>query len=244
MYEKEINKPTIDSQVKFWSKWVQRSYSWESNPDNARRGASVLEVVAALRQPGLKILDVGCGSGWLSLELAKFGKVTATDLASDILEGLQEKHKHIQWVGGDFLSLNLSEKHFDIVTSLETIAHVPDQKAFAQCIRRTLVPGGTLILTTQNEFIWSRTSWLEPAKPGQIRNWPSRARLRKLFADGFDIKSITTCAPGGNIGIPRLVNNRVSTSIAKMVVGSDRWIRIREQVGLGRSLVLVAVKKK
>lgn len=67
-------------QQKFWDEWVCRSFDWENNPDNARRGAYVLNEVIRYRRQNLKILDVGCGSGWLARELTKYGEVTATDL--------------------------------------------------------------------------------------------------------------------------------------------------------------------
>ena len=67
----------------------------------------------------------------------------------------------------------LSESAYEAIVCMETIAHVPDQGAFAARIIEQLAPGGKLILTTQNPYVWHRTSWLEPTKPGQLRNWPT-----------------------------------------------------------------------
>jgi len=47
------------------------------------------------------------------------------------------------------------------------------------------------VLTTQNEYVWRNTSWLKPPKTGQLRNWPSRERLIKLFSPWFSIHGIT-----------------------------------------------------
>ena len=107
-------------------------------------------------QKKLKILDVGCGSGWLARELKKYGEVTATDLSSKAIQELENRFSDIEWIAGDFLTIELPEGGYDIVTCLETIAHVPDQKAFAKRISKVTRTGGLLLLTTQNEYVWSR----------------------------------------------------------------------------------------
>jgi 2-polyprenyl-3-methyl-5-hydroxy-6-metoxy-1,4-benzoquinol methylase len=199
-----MNIPPQDSQRQFWDDWVTRSFAWQTNPDNQRRGYYVLREVAKRHVADLRVLDVGCGSGWLSVELERYGKVTAIDLSPKAIQELQKLHPSIHWISGDFFSVDLPEKAYDVVTCLETIAHVPDQEAFARKIAEVTRPGGHLLLTTQNEYIWSRTSWLQPPGEGQIRNWPSHSRLLQLFAPYFATEEILTCAPGGDRGLPRL----------------------------------------
>jgi 2-polyprenyl-3-methyl-5-hydroxy-6-metoxy-1,4-benzoquinol methylase len=233
-----VEKIPITIQKQFWDHWVGQSFEFEKNPDNARRKIYVLNEVKK-QESNLKILDIGCGSGWLSRELAKYGEVTATDLASKAMELLQGRFPGIQWIGGDFLSIELPANHYHLVTCLETIAHVPDQKAFAERIAQVTRPGGTLLLTTQNETIWNRTSWLKPPGEGQIRNWPTKNRLKELFEPHFTIEKIVTCAPGGDKGWPRLFNNKVATKFGRTLFGQERWVRLLEKWGLGRSLFLV-----
>lgn len=241
---RETSRLELDEQSRFWNEWVVRSKAWEGNLDNQRRAWIVAGEVAARCTAGMKILDVGCGSGWFTLELARYGEVTGVDLASGTLARLEVEHPEVSWRGGDFLSLELPQGAFDLVTSLETIAHVSDQQAFADRIGRLVKPGGTLLLTTQNEYVWNRTSWLEPSAPGQIRNWPSRTRLRELFAPNFSILALRTCAPGGDRGLPRVFNNRLAAGVATRLVGSEAWLRLRERCGLGRSLVLIATRRE
>ena len=199
--------------------------------------------VAKRAKPGLNILDVGCGSGWLSRELANYGTVTATDLSGKVIEDLKQKYPAVKWIGGDFLSINLPDDYFDIVACLETIAHVPDQMRFAQRIAKVLRRGGTLLLTTQNEYTWSRTSSLKPPREGQIRNWPSRDRLRELFSNEFALDEIITCAPGGDRGLPRLVNNRIARALGKRLFGEMKWVKMRESWGFGCSLFLIGTRR-
>ena len=234
--------PSEEAQSQFWDDWVARSFVWQRGPDNQRRGYCVLREVAKRLQPDLNILDVGCGSGWLSIDLETYGKVTGVDLSRKVIHELQTTHPSIRWIAGDFLSVDLAENAYDVVTCLETIAHVPDQEAFAQRIADVIRPGGVLLLTTQNEYIWHRTSWLQPPAEGQIRNWPSRDRLFRLFGSRFAIEKILTCAPGGDRGLPRLVNNRISTAVGNRIFGQTQWVQMRESWGLGRSLFMVATR--
>ena len=232
--------PSENKQKDFWDDWVCRSFAWKSNPDNQRRGHYISKEVTKNLKPNLKILDIGCGSGWLSLELQKHGEVKAIDFSRRAINKLKSKHRGIHWIAGDFCALELPENHFDIVTCLETIAHVPDQVVFASKIAKVIKKDGTLLLTTQNEYIWSRTSWLKPPGEGQIRNWPSRNRLIELFSPDFTIKKIRTCAPGGDQGLPRLFTNRISRRLGSWIFGSMNWIQLLESLGFGRSLFIVA----
>lgn len=233
-----MTPPPRDAQVRFWTGWVEDSAAGETNPGNERRGKYVLDAVRSVAGPNMRILEIGCGTGWLSFQLAEFGTVTALDLPSKTINRLKGTHPHITWISGDFLDADLPQR-FDVVVSVETIAHVPDQEKFVHKIATLLVPGGTVVLTTQNPPIWNRTRALRPPGPGQIRNWPSRSRLRELFTPYFDLQPLRTCAPSGDRGPLRLLHNRISQAVGTRLFGRERWISWRERMGLGCSLVLV-----
>jgi 2-polyprenyl-3-methyl-5-hydroxy-6-metoxy-1,4-benzoquinol methylase len=235
--------PTATDQLRFWTKWVEDSRAWESNPDNQRRAECVIAAVELAKRPPARVVDVGCGTGWVSLELAKRGyELTGTDLASDTMLTLERTHPAVRWVGGDFATVDVG-RDYDVLVCMETIAHVPDQPAFVKRLADVLRPGGTVVLTTQNAYVWNHTSWLKPPGPGQLRNWPSPERLRALFEADFAIQSLTTCAPGGDVGWLRLVHNGITRRIAESTMGKARWRDLRERARLGRSLVLVATKR-
>lgn len=234
---------SIAQQEVYWNDWVTRSRSWEANPDNARRAHHVLRTVNSHARPGAKLLEVGCGTGWMALKLARAYRVTATDLASDAMTDLRRNQPHVEWIAGDFLQIALPDAVFDVVVCMETLSHVPDQEGVAARIAAVTVPGGVLILTTQNGTIWRYDSRLQPPRPGQVRNWQTRERLRQLFAPYFSLEPIRTCAPGGDRGPLRLVHNRLVHRAANAIVGEAAWASVRERIGIGLSLVLVGVRR-
>ena len=139
-----MGHPTVNEQVRFWDSWIWEFAAWGKNPDNARRAEIVLSLANA--QKHAKILEVGCGSGWLALQLANFGQVTAVDVGAETIERLRALHPHITWIGGDFLSLDLPSQSFDLIVSMETISHVANQGAFAEKIAQLARPGCDLVL--------------------------------------------------------------------------------------------------
>jgi 2-polyprenyl-3-methyl-5-hydroxy-6-metoxy-1,4-benzoquinol methylase len=229
-----MGHPTTNEQKRFWDNWIAESTAWEQNPDNARRAEIVLDVARARRHA--KILEIGCGSGWLALQLAEFGQVTAVDIGIETIERLKALHPLVTWIGGDFLSLDLPPQSFDLIVSMETISHVADQEAFADKIASLAAPGCDLVLTTQNPLVWSRVSSLKPPRPGQLRNWPTRERLLALFGPHFALEPLRTCAAGkGDLGFFRVL--RGFRKICRLV--GDQWWLLEERLGLGCSLVLL-----
>lgn len=129
-----------------------------------RRMEEVLASLSRLRIPGARILEVGCGTGWLSQRLADFGSVTAVDLGAEIIRKAQASMPHIDFRSGDVLDLELPVNGFDVAVTVETLAHVADQVKFVHRIAQLLKPGGHLVLTTQNKFVFDRCLSPKPAQ--------------------------------------------------------------------------------
>jgi len=96
-----------------------------------------------LAQGGLRILDVGCGTGAVSRELSGFGTVCSLDLSPDALRFAQTRGvRHA--VVGDAAQLPFRAAAFDLVTAFDIIEHVEDDRALAADLRRVVAPGGAL----------------------------------------------------------------------------------------------------
>src|SRR5262245_26769865 len=105
-----------------------------------------LEVaVAVATKAGLRdarILDIGCGTGWLGNGLRSFGAVWGTDLSSEAVREGSLRHPDVHLVCGDFLEIELPGP-FDLAVSADSIAHMPDQEACVRRVAALVHPGGT-----------------------------------------------------------------------------------------------------
>ena len=114
------------------------------------RLAKIIDLVSEER-PG-RILDVGCGRGFLLDRLADRGLtgLTGVDVFHDVASPKWE------YVRGDVTGrLPLENSSFDCVIAGEIIEHVPNPDDFLREIRRVLRPGGTLVLSTPNMVSWA-----------------------------------------------------------------------------------------
>jgi arsenite methyltransferase len=109
------------------------------------------------RTSGAQVLDVGCGTGYPTLELARFlGQdcdVAGIDVWDEAIHLARRKAadewlRNVSFVAGDIAESGLPEGTFDTVTCNLGLASFADRGAALDAIRRLLRPGGQLLLTT------------------------------------------------------------------------------------------------
>ena len=122
--------PTVEDQANYWDQWNAKSRELNIFGSSARQGELVEKEVAALGRGDLRILDVGCGTGWTCERLVRFGKVAGTDMAPSVLERARSRAPEVSFVCGDFFEIDFPHNTFDVVVSLEVLSHVADQLAF------------------------------------------------------------------------------------------------------------------
>jgi SAM-dependent methyltransferase len=118
---------------------------------------TVLEgVIAGLGLPtGARILDAGCGSGRNMLELVRFGTVTGVELSQTSVDLARERGMG-EVVAGSVLEMPFADDSFDLAVSLDVIEHLEDDLTALREIRRTVAPGGALLVTVPAyQWLWS-----------------------------------------------------------------------------------------
>ena len=100
--------------------------------------------------PGLSVLDVGCGPGTLTVDLARRvapGRVTALERSPEILRLAREEAETgdihtIDFVSGDIHALTIPDATFDVVHAHQVLQHLADPTAALREMRRVCRPGG------------------------------------------------------------------------------------------------------
>ncbi len=142
----------------------------------------------------LKILDFGCGRGWMAPFLSPLGSVTGVDFSPVGIRFARENYgEHASFLLADSHSPDLGLPHdsrFDVVVCSEVIEHSSVHSALLLQIIGFLRPGGWCMLTTPNGNVWPQFS-RHPQYSTQLQpveNWVTTRQLVTLFREaGFRI---------------------------------------------------------
>jgi ubiquinone/menaquinone biosynthesis C-methylase UbiE len=138
--------------------WNRRAAGFDSDFGHSIRTPAeraawdrILGLVVRGRAP-LDALDVGCGTGFLSLELAARGhRVTGIDFAPQMLAEAQRKAATqeglpVRFEEGDAEALRFSDASFDLVITRHVLWTLPHPEAAIDEWIRVLRPGGRLAI--------------------------------------------------------------------------------------------------
>jgi 2-polyprenyl-3-methyl-5-hydroxy-6-metoxy-1,4-benzoquinol methylase len=133
-------------------------------------------VLAKLRsmkesKPSLRLLDVGCGSGTISVTFAKVipeGDVTGLDLKPEILPRARAVAdlagvKNIEFLNGDVYKLPFADNSFDITHCHQMLTHLKEPWSALREMMRVTKPGGMVAAREgdlETECVWPELSGL------------------------------------------------------------------------------------
>lgn len=97
-------------------------------------------------RPGLRALDLACGTGDIAFGLAARGAdVVGLDITHRMLQLARAKGTTARFVTGDMLALPFRDEAFDVVTTGYGLRNVPDLRQAIAEMHRVLRPGGVLL---------------------------------------------------------------------------------------------------
>jgi len=144
---------------------VLQSHRWRT----AENSAGYL--ISSLR-PGLDVLDVGCGPGTITVDLARRvapGRVLGLDVSPAPLDEARalaaREGVAVDFAVGDGYALAAADDSFDVVHAHQVLQHLTDPVAALREMARVCRPGGVVAV---RDVDYAATTWF-PADPGLDR---------------------------------------------------------------------------
>lgn len=141
---------------------------------------------------GLRVLDLGCGSGYGAATLADTaGSMVAVDVSSEAIAFASARYLapnlSFQQIDVDG-PLPFADQEFDVVLSFQVIEHVADEAAYLREARRVLRTGGVMIIATPDRTL-RLLPLQKPWNRWHLREY-SAAALQRVVAPWLHIESM------------------------------------------------------
>jgi 2-polyprenyl-6-hydroxyphenyl methylase/3-demethylubiquinone-9 3-methyltransferase len=148
-------------------------------------------ILSQLQTP-CKVLDMGCGAGFLTHDLAMQGHhVTGIDLSEPSLMTAKslDPTKRVEYLKQDVMRTTFQPESFDVVCAMDLLEHVENPKAVIQEASRLLKPGGLFFFHTFNRNF---LSWLIVIKGVEwlVKNTPPAMHVLKFFIKPAELKQM------------------------------------------------------
>lgn len=183
---------------------VLRSHRWRTAHNSAGFLLSHLN-------RGDRVLDVGCGPGTITVDLAKLaspGGVVGIDRSAEVIDAARSHTdgaclSNLEFRVGDVYDLDFEDGSFDVVFAHQVLQHLSDPvRALAQ-MRRVLAPGGLVAVRDADygAFAWSPTNpglerWMELyheiARRNRAEPDAGRVLAKWVRAAGFEDLEVTS----------------------------------------------------
>ncbi len=136
---------------------VLRSHRWRTVENSAPH-------LIPLLRPGLDLLDVGCGPGTITADLAARvapGRVVGMDRSDDVIASATADHgSAATFVVGDVYALSDADASYDVVHAHQVLQHLSDPVAALREMRRVCRPDGVVAVRDSDyaSFTWDPPS--------------------------------------------------------------------------------------
>jgi SAM-dependent methyltransferase len=227
---------------------VLRSHRWRTAGNSAG-------YLLPLLVPGMRLLDVGCGPGTITMDLADLlgptGSVTALERTEDALdlaraEAARRGTGNVEMVVGDVQALALPDAGYDVVHAHQVLQHLGDPVGALREMRRVCRPGGVVAARDSDyaAFTWfpqvpeldlwldvyrrvARGNGAEPDAGRRLLSWAREAGFAEVTA-GSSTWCFATPADRawwGGLWADRMLESDVARQAVDRGVADDATLR-------------------
>ncbi len=185
---------TFDDQAAAYDRWYATPLGQLADRVEKEALFALLPEVA-----GRRVLEVGCGTGNISLALAQRGaQVVGLDVSGPMLARARAKASRADlfpaWVRGTAGRLPFAEASFDGVLSILALDFMANREQVIQEMVRVLRPGGFLTVAMLNRYsLWTIKrvvrAWFRPSLWEQVR-FITPTGLRRLLSNHPELTDI------------------------------------------------------
>lgn len=201
----------IDNSI--YDRYGERWYTAYDDPvallraENKAKFPWILNKLRTLCDHKGSILDVGCGGGFLSNELARQGyEVTGVDISPESLKVAQahDVTGTVKYEVADAFKLPYEDQSFDAVTAMDFLEHVEHPDLVIKEFSRVLKPGGLFFFHTFNRnpfaylIVIKLLEWF-------VKNTPKNMHVIRLF---IRPKELCTYAEAAGMNVLSMVGIR------------------------------------
>jgi 2-polyprenyl-6-hydroxyphenyl methylase/3-demethylubiquinone-9 3-methyltransferase len=144
----------------------------------------------------VRLLDIGCGGGVLTEELASLGcQVTGIDISARSIE-IARAHAaqsglSIDYRVGSGTNLPFEDQHFEAVSCCDTLEHIREWKQVIAEASRVLKPGGLFLFDTINRTLKSQVTFIYGLQVSPLtRLMPADTHVWEMFITPDEITSV------------------------------------------------------
>jgi len=215
---------------------------------------SQIERTGTRALPGLRVLDVGCGTGATMDHLKRYGVPHGIDL-SELPLKFSRRRGHQRTLRASATELPFESESFDLVTALDVIEHLDDDAQGLSEIRRVLKPGAPVVIFVPAfQSLWGpndvQSGHRRRYRLNQLRSVVEEAGLRvervsyaniAMFIPIWLGRKILTLLGRDEQAENRINHPTINNLLAKIFSSEAGWLR-NHTLPFGVSIICVARK--